>query len=84
MAYTYTQNECPCGSWLPWEPTWTNHEDEAIAFDVITRVAHRCQLCGRKFMVEMVPGDFTMGGHADKVVRGHDGHPVLSITEAKA
>jgi hypothetical protein len=85
MAHTYSQNECPCGTWLPLEPTRTNHEDEAIVFDIITRVAHRCRLCGRRFTVEMVPGDFTIGGHPDKVVsHGHDGRPSLSITEAKA
>ncbi len=84
MAYTYTQDECTCHE-LPLEPTKTNHEDEEIVFDVITRVAHRCRLCDRKFTVEMIPGDFTMGGHPDKVVsKGHDGHPLLSIAAAKA
>jgi hypothetical protein len=63
----------------------TTHEDEAIVFDAITRVAHRCRLCGLKFTVEMIPGDFMLGGHPDKVVsRGHDGHPLLSMAEANA
>lgn len=48
-TYTYTQDECPCRTWLPLDPMRTNHEDEAIVFDVITQVAHRCRLCGRKF-----------------------------------
>jgi hypothetical protein len=81
MAYTYTQDKCPCRD-LAVESCKTNHEDEAIVFDVITKVAHRCRLCGRKFTVEVVPGDFTYG---DKPFsEGHDGHPLLSITAAKA
>jgi hypothetical protein len=83
-TYTYTQDECPCRH-LPVEPSKTDHEDEAIVFDVITQVAHRCRLCGRKFTVEMVPGDLTFDVHHDKMIsRGHDGHPLLSITSAKA
>lgn len=82
-TYTYTKAECACGTWLPSDPMRTTHEDEAIVVDVITSVAHRCRLCGRKFTVEMIPGDYAMGGHPDKVVsRGHDGHPLLSITQA--
>jgi hypothetical protein len=85
MPHTYTQDECPYATWLPLESMRITREDEAIVFDVITRVAHRCRLCGRRFTAEMIPGDYTLGGHPDKAVsRGHDGHPSLSMAEAKA
>jgi hypothetical protein len=81
MAYTYSQDVCPCRE-LAVEPCKTNHEDEAIVFDATTMVAHRCRLCGRKFTVEMVPGDFAYGERPFS--ESNDGHPLLSITAAKA
>jgi hypothetical protein len=63
-------------------PMKTNHENEAIVFDIISALAHRCRLCGRKFTAEMLTLDFTYGDHT--LSEGHDGHPLLSITAAKA
>lgn len=78
MAFKYSQDECPCGtaSML----VRTNHEDEAMVFDVVTELRHRCRLCGRRFTMQMVPGDYTVGGAGELVGRGYDGHPLLSMS----
>ena len=80
MADRFTQDSCPCGQ-LPLSPMKTNHEDEAIVFDTVTMLKHRCRLCGRKFDVQMVPGDAMLGEHAAS--EGYDGQPALSITAAE-
>jgi hypothetical protein len=37
--------------------------------------------CGRKFTVEMVPGDFTYADHESS--KGYDGHPLLSVRQLR-
>lgn len=81
MAYKYSKDECPCGNFPP-VIVRTDHEDEAIVFDVVTgNVGLRCRLCGRKFTAQLIPGDAMLGGHM--VSEGNDGRPRLSLSAAK-
>ena len=72
--------ECPCYHLLP-KHIRTNHEDDAIVFDVITEVTHRCRLCGRRFIVQMIPGDALLG--SNPASQGVDGRPLISLIAAK-
>lgn len=74
----YSQDVCPCG-YLPPVMMTTNYKDEAIVFDVITPVAARCRLCGRKFTLELIPGDFSLEGNEDLASCGYEGEPLLSM-----
>jgi hypothetical protein len=70
----YDQASCPCRN-LASEPTKTNHQDEMIVFDVPMTVMHRCLGCGRRFNVQMVPGDYMVGSH--RISEGYQGKPLL-------
>lgn len=68
------EKDCPCGR-LPAKIRETNHQHEGIVVDAATPVAHRFQLFGRKFDVQVIPSDATL---ADKYA-GHGCDEILSI-----
>ena len=71
----HQRSNCVCRD-VPSTPIKTDHEDDLIVHDVVMRVPHRCKLCGRKFDVQYVPGDYLLGDH--RASEGYRGKPLLS------